>query len=277
MILARRQHWLSGQAGDRIAMTDGRALYLELLKKVITDTVYKTEPDHDNQNTGAFVPAFTFHYIRGTAVSMLPATRLDNIRDCIMTILRDGIPGDLIETGVWRGGACIYMRGVLKSSGINDRTVWVADSFEGLPEPDASQHPREAEFFHSPLLQKGYQRMAASLEEVKCNFQAFGLLDQNVSFIKGWFEQTLPNAPIKKLALLRVDGDYYQSTMAALNALYDRISPGGFVIVDDYGEDLWTNCREAVDDFRQSKNITEAMQRVDSKCVFWQKKSVVFA
>src|SRR2546421_11376918 len=93
-----------------------------------------------------------------------------------------------------------------------ERIVWVADSFEGLPEPDLSR-TKERDFFHSPVLQKAYQKMAASEEEVRRNFAAYGLLDENVRFLKGWFNDTLPSAAIEHLALIRLDGDFYDSTI----------------------------------------------------------------
>ena len=126
------------------------------------------------------------------------------------------------------------------------------------------------EFYNSPTLQKAYQRMAASIEEVQRNFEAYGLRDEKVVFLKGWFKNSLPSAPIGRLALMRLDGDYYDSTMDSLIFLYDKLSAGGFCIIDDYGEDLWTDCRSAGDEFRRSRNITEPLHRVDSKCYFWQ-------
>jgi len=83
----------------------------------------------------------------------------------------------------------------------------------------------------------------------------------------------LPKAPIKRLAVIRLDGDYYQSTMDALTSLYDKLSPGGYVIVDDYGERLWTYCRKAIEDFRRERGIVDELRRVDSKCYYWQRSA----
>jgi hypothetical protein len=217
------------------------------------------------------VPQFTEHYIKGQAITMQPMVRLDNLQHCVESVIEDKVPGDLIETGVWRGGACILMRAILLQNGVTDRTVWVADSFEGLPEPDAGRFPTEAQAFHGPVITKSYDRFAAGLDLVQANFKAFGMLDGQVKFLKGWFKDTLPGAPIERLAVIRLDGDYYESTMDPLNALYDKLSVGGYVIVDDYGEDLWTNCRQAIEDFRKSAGITDEMIRVDSKCWYWRR------
>jgi hypothetical protein len=245
-------------------------LYIDLLKKVLTNTLFEPEPDVDEE-VHRFVPAFTKHYMKSPAITMLPMARMDNLEHCVRTVVADNVNGDLIETGVWRGGATILMRAILKSLDVRDRTVWVADSFEGLPEPDAEKFPTEAKGFHGPVITKAYDRFAASIETVQANFQAFGLLDNQVRFLKGWFKDTLPNAPIERLAVMRLDGDYYESTMDALTALYDKLSVGGFVIIDDYAEDLWTNCRQAVDEFRASRGITDELIRVDSKCSYWRR------
>jgi hypothetical protein len=245
-------------------------LYLDLLARSLTGTLYSPEPDHDDPDAGRFVVAFTMHYMRGNAVTMLPRKRLDNIRHCIERVLTDEVPGDLIETGVWRGGASIFMRGCLKALGRDDRVSWVADSFEGLPEPE-SDRPKEHAFYNSALMQKHYAKMAATIEEVRENFAAYGVLSDEVRFLKGWFVDTLAQAPIGRLSVMRLDGDYYTSTMEALTALYPRLSPGGFAIIDDYGEDLWTDCRQAVEDYRRANGVCEPITMVDSRCAYWRK------
>ena len=114
-------------------------------------------------------------------------------------------------------------------------------------------------------------RGGPGLDLVQANFRAFGMLDSQVKFLKGWFKDTLPGAPIERLAVLRLDGDYYESTIEPLRALYDKLSVGGYVIVDDFGEEMWTNCRQAIEDFRRSAGITDEMIRVDSKCWYWRR------
>lgn len=246
----------------------GPDLYLELLKRVLTDTLFGNEPDIDNPN---FIRAFREHYIRGRALTMAPVARLDNVRDCLVDVIRQGVPGDAIETGVWRGGMTIFMRGIMAALGVQDRNVWVADSFEGLPTPDAGRFPLEAQAHASATMRNDFRHFSASLEEVKAGFATFNLLDDQVRFLPGWFSDTLPSAPINQIALLRLDGDYYESTSVALRSLYDKLSVGGYVIIDDYGEDRWTYCRRAVDEFRKERNILDELRRVDSKCYFWRR------
>jgi hypothetical protein len=245
-------------------------LYLRLLKGVLTNTLFEREPDADDQDERRYVDGFIRHYIRGSALSMLPGARFDNLRSCIETVIADEVQGSLIEAGVWRGGASIFMRGVLRAYDVRDRAVWVADSFEGLPEPDPEKYPREAKAHSGAVMTKAYKHFAVGIEEVQRNFAAFGLLDEQVRFVKGWFKDTLPTAPTGPIAVMRLDGDYYESTMDALTSLYDRLSIGGYVIIDDYGEDTWTYCRRATDDFRTSRGIVAPMIRVDSKCYYWR-------
>ncbi len=252
---------------------DTRALYLDLLKRSLTDTVFKSEPDANEENTLRYVSAAITHYQEGAAVSMLPLARLDNLQVCIEDVVRQGIPGDLIETGVWRGGATIFMRAVLKTLGQTRRLVWAANSFEGLPEPDAEKYPREAKAYRSAAMRKHYRHLAVGLEEVRRNFAAYGMLDDGVRFLQGWFKDTLPTVPIERLALMRLDGDFYESTRDALINLYDKLSVGGYVIIDDYGEDSWTYCRQAVDEFRQQRGIADPLIRVDKPCSFWRKSA----
>jgi Macrocin-O-methyltransferase (TylF) len=245
-------------------------LYLDLLKRSLTNTIFEREPDIDDDEF-RFTIERVSHYVNTDAVSMLPLARFDNIKNCVESILRNGIPGDLIETGVWRGGATIFMRGALKAYGVTDRVVWAADSFEGLPVPDAEKFPLEAKVQSGPVMQKVYHNLAVGLEEVKRNFAAYGLMDDQVKFLKGWFRDSLPMAPLGTLSLIRLDGDFYESTRDALQSLYDRLSIGGYVIIDDYGEDTWTYCRKAVNEFRSERHIEDLLVAVDSKCSYWQR------
>jgi len=248
------------------------ALYLDLLKKSLTGTLFRKEPDA-NETEERRVPDFVEHYIRGSAISMLPMARMDNLQFCVENVIRHDVPGDLIETGVWRGGATVFMRGILKAYDALGRDVWVADSFEGLPKPDGEAFPLEAKAHSGPVMTKLLRHFAVGMDEVKKNFEAYGLLDDRVHFLKGWFKDTLPHAPIARLAVMRLDGDYYESTRDALHHLYHHLSVGGYVIIDDYGEDAWTYCRKAVDEFRSAHGIHDPLVQVDSKCFFWRRSS----
>jgi len=199
-----------------------------------------------------------------TAETMVGRQRLANVRHAVETVLTEDVPGDLIETGVWRGGVTILMRGILEAWDDPGRRVWVADSFEGLPAPDEATYPADAG--HDLA---GVPALMVDADRVRANFERYGLLDDRVCFLEGWFADTLPSAPIEQLAVLRLDGDLYESTMDALAPLYDKVAPGGFVIVDDYG--AWEPCREAVDDFRRERGITDPIVEIDWTGVYWRK------
>jgi hypothetical protein len=201
-----------------------------------------------------------------SALSMIGAKRMLQLQRAAEFVIERGVPGDFIETGVWRGGACILMRAVLAAHGVVDRRVWVADSFRGLPEPNAARYPKD-----TGNMLCVFDQLAVSADDVRAGFARFGLLDDQVRFLEGWFRDTLPSAPIDRLAILRLDGDLYESTMDALVALYDKVSPGGIVIVDDYG--ILESCRAAVTDFRHARGVTETIYRIDDSGVHWQRSA----
>jgi len=201
----------------------------------------------------------------GYADTMIGLKRLDNLLQCCRDVVEKKIQGDFIETGVWRGGSCILMRAVLAAYRDTGRKVFVADSFAGLPPPDEDNYEADAGDVHHQM-----DFLAVSEEQVRRNFERYGLLDEQVVFLKGWFKDTLPTAPIDDLAILRLDGDMYESTMTALDALYDKLSPGGYCIVDDYG---LRGCKQAIDDFRKTHSIPDQLISVDWTGVYWQKNS----
>jgi macrocin-O-methyltransferase TylF-like protien len=197
--------------------------------------------------------------------TMIGRLRLENVATCLEQIHNSNVPGDLIECGVWRGGTTLFMRGFLKAYGITDRTVWVADSFAGLPAPSLPEDEG------LDLSADKYPMLTIPLAAVRDLFARYGLLDEQVRFLKGWFKDSLGAACIGSLALMRVDGDLYESTRDALSALYPKVSEGGFVIIDDYN--AIPACRQAVDDYRRRNGISAPLERIDWTGVFWQKAS----
>ena len=263
-------------------MRDVASLYIELLKKCVTNSIYNDDLDLQrgkfavNSETNKFesvegVPADPALKTLGKiwpsrAHTMIGIPRLENIQQCVEEVLKNGVQGDLIETGVWRGGASIFMRGILKAYGVTNRTVWAADSFEGLPPGDPARYPKEStgEFHRVAVL-------AVSLEEVRSNFERYGLLDGQVRFLKGWFRDTLPTAPIEKLAVIRLDGDLYESTMDGFANLYPKLTVGGFVIIDDYN--VIQACNDAVHDYREKNAITAELRMISGAGAYWKKES----
>jgi O-methyltransferase len=203
---------------------------------------------------------------RGWAINAYTLTslaRLQNLQDCVEDVLSSDVPGDLIEAGVWRGGASIFMRTLLALRS-SDRLVFVADSFEGLPAPDVDRYAADA---GRQLHRFGF--LSVSLEQVRDNFRRFGVLDDQVRFVKGWFRDSLPALAGHEWSLIRLDGDLYESTIGSLENLYPSLSVGGYLIVDDYG--ALPPCRQAVDDYRKVHGIEEEIRPVDHTCVYWRR------
>jgi hypothetical protein len=195
------------------------------------------------------------------APSMIGALRMENVRSECERVIAENVAGDFVETGVWRGGACIMMRAILSAYDIKDRRVFAADSFEGFP----AHSEADANFSIG-----GVADFAVSLDEVKTNFARYGLLDDQVVFLKGLFKDTLPVAPVRSIAVLRLDGDLYESTRDGLEHLYGKLSSGGSLIADDYF--LFEGQRKAIDEFRSAHNITDPIIRIDHFGGFWVKR-----
>jgi len=236
------------------------SLYLELLKKILVNSIYEDvsiHPGHDGSTH--------YNHLRATgddwprqAHTMIGRKRLDNLHYCLRTITSDMIPGHIIETGVFRGGTCIFVAGFLKQLE-SDRLVYVADSFAGFP------GGREEDKGDQCLTQNHY--FSVSRKQVEDNFKKYDLLTPNVVFLEGWFSDTLPtlNGPF---AILRLDGDMYSSTMDALVNLYPKLNSGGFCIVDDYKSH--PSCKRAVDEYRSANGITGPIIEIDNQGIFWR-------
>jgi O-methyltransferase len=240
-------------------------LYLNLLEASLTGMLFEDKPfaspwaqdglfDRNRRIKGLDWPSLAF--------SMIGSARMQNLRHACETVVLDQVEGDFIETGVWRGGACILMRGILNAYCDETRRVFVADSFAGLPQPDPENFPADKGDEHHTFTQ-----LQVSRADVEDNFRRYGLLDERVVFLEGWFKNTLPDAPIDRLAVLRLDGDMYESTIEALDALYHKVSYGGFVIVDDY---YLEPCSKAVNDFRERYEIMSPILPIDGIGRYWR-------
>lgn len=229
-----------------------------LLRKANLEVVRKRAYNRDERENGRDWPA--------RAETMAGLNRLANARFCIESVLADGIAGDIIETGVWRGGMSIFMRGVLKAHGVTDRKVWVADSFQGLPAADLVRYPAEASLDFTE-----FDILSVGVDQVRRNFERYGLMDEQVEFIVGWFQDTLAKAPIGDIAVLRLDGDMYESTIQALEPLYPKLAVGGYCIIDDYGN--IDACKTAVTDYRDANGIDDEIIDIDGWGAFWRKST----
>lgn len=250
----------------RIVSVIVRDFYLDLLIKVLANMIYG-DPSINPVNKGPFQAELREigYDWPALAHTMVGLRRLENVRELTQRALDERIPGDFIETGVWRGGCCILMRGILAANEVRDRTVYVADSFAGLPPPNPQIYPADREMDLSV-----HEELAVPLETVKANFARYGLLDDQVVFVKGLFRNTLSALDAGPFCLLRLDGDYYESTYDALKNLYPKLSSGGFIIIDDFNYLAAT--RQAVVDYRSRMGITAPMHQVDWSASWWRKE-----
>jgi hypothetical protein len=255
---------LQDRTAETEIITALRASYLDLMRDSLVGHLNRDPPlpacnvegfRHEFRENGWDWPSL--------APSMIGAKRMNNVRRECERVIKAGIPGDFMETGVWRGGACIMMRAVLKAYQIGDRRVIAADSFAGPP-PASGRIAANAEAdFH------GRNDFVVPIEEVQAAFARYGLLDGQVVFLQGLFKDTLPMAPVETLAVLRLDGDLYESTMDGLVNLYHKLSAGGTLIVDDYY--LFDAQRQAVDDYRAANHIADSLIQIDRFGGYWIK------
>lgn len=207
--------------------------------------------------------------------------RLLRIDDLYKKIRAEGIKGDLMECGVWRGGITVFMKALTRAYNDESRRVWVSDSFNGVPNA-ARQDSENLYAVPDDVKQMDRHQWGGSVNEpgvdgqfkekniltveheyVRDNFVRFGLLDEQVKFLPGYFNESLPEVSkqgMKELALLRVDGDLYTSTMDVLLNLYDFVSPGGFIVFDDYP---LPQSRRAIEDFFHSKGLDLNLIKTD--------------
>eukprot|EP01105_Mastigella_eilhardi_P002280 TRINITY_DN1278_c0_g1_i4.p2 TRINITY_DN1278_c0_g1~~TRINITY_DN1278_c0_g1_i4.p2 ORF type:complete len:336 (-),score=77.90 TRINITY_DN1278_c0_g1_i4:49-1056(-) len=187
-------------------------------------------------------------------LTMVGGRRMENIEWALRKVVGEGVPGDFMECGVWRGGASIFARAVLDTLGEDGRKVILADSFEGLPAPRTG---------NDKLYWSQMEYLRVSLETVKQNVASYGMNPEasNMQFCKGYFVDSLPVCQVNQLAVLRMDGDMYESTMDQLFNLYQKVSVGGVVIVDDYG---LPECKRAINEFKTWHNMDEPLVAVDS-------------
>ncbi|HEY5171076.1 MAG TPA: TylF/MycF/NovP-related O-methyltransferase [Acidimicrobiia bacterium] len=272
---------------DRDEVARLRSRYIDLIERALTHMLYRPfdirweenpEPDDESGSDELRAAAakelasedFDWANVRADgrdwpffAQTMVGVKRLANVRYCVERVIAEGVPGDLIETGVWRGGVVILMRAILDAYDDHGRTVFAADSFQGVPPPNEDAYPADA----GSRLHMA-KALTITRKDVEANFDLYGLLDERVQFLEGWFKDSLPAVKDRTWSVVRLDGDLYESTMDALTNLYPGLSVGGFLIVDDYGHDP---CRQAVEDFRAAHGVDEPVEAIDWLGAFWRR------
>lgn len=195
---------------------------------------------------------FSKLYRRVREHTMCSVARLHGLHQAVKWIAASHLAGDVVECGCARGGSAALMALSLRQLG-EHRNLWLFDTFEGLPAPTANDPDYEiAELFTGSCL--------GQLDEVRELFRAQGVAD-GVRFVKGLFQDTIPRSPIERIALLHIDGDWYDSVKVCLDELYDKVVPGGIIQFDDYG--YWKGARKAVDEFFAKRDIEVTLKRLD--------------
>ena len=264
---------------------------------LLADTVPSTTSDEDPGRScfSAQMPDImkVFHQVGSprSHVTMAGHPALQNTLQCAIHAVKGGLEGDFLEGGVWRGGNSIILAAVAQAANKCGRniTVWVADSFMGLPlgtlKDQQMAHIRNKPVGKQSRSKKPLKGVAlgqwtgssgrwtlavkGGVEAVRGNFARLNVLGPHVRFLPGWFNATIPAAPITKLALLRVDGDLYSSTWDLLAPLYPRTVPGACIIFDDYG--VWPQSKLAVDDYFRGIQVDPHLKPVGGSPWFMYK------
>jgi hypothetical protein len=215
-------------------------------------------------------PRFQESYERCTAYTMTSVERLYSLHKCVEYLVDASIAGDLAECGIWRGGSCMMMAQTLLASGDRDRRILMYDTYEGHPQPDPE---RDIDLWGNSGYEEWRRQTSegqvkgwgfASLQEVRENMQTTGYPDDKLEYIKGMVEETVPVHIPDRLALLRLDTDWYESTQVALVYLYPKLVTGGVLIIDDYGH--YRGQRQAVDEYFAAAGNRPLLHRIDYSC-----------
>ena len=197
--------------------------------------------------------------------TMLSSERLSALYDIVQTINNGNVEGVIVECGTWNGGSAAMMAASCRNSKTSTlrRAFWLFDSFQGLPRPGEKDADEEKQsFFH------GWNK--GDPAKVKKIFEKLRLPIEDVKIIPGWFNETLKQTNILKIAVLHIDADWYDSVKVVLDSLYDKVVSGGIIVIDDYGR--WQGAKMAVDDYLKEHDIKNVkLEKIDSSAVFFLK------
>ena len=202
-----------------------------------------------------------------TPYSMTGDNRLLHLIRATQYIAQAGIPGAMVECDVWRGGSMMAVARTLMQQGDAKRELYLYDTYSGMVEPDERDVDHRGMVARDTFQQKQWQQADgsdwcyASIEEVRANLESTGYEPALMHFVKGKVEQTIPGEAPRQIALLRLDTDWYSSTRHELIHLFPRLSPGGVLIIDDYGH--WKGQQQAVDEYFAQEGIHMLLHRVD--------------
>lgn len=220
-----------------------RENYIELMKKIILNSIYEDGPWITDGST----------FPKGKALTMIGTRRLNNLQMLIKTVIKDNITGDIIEAGCWRGGAMMFARTILNAYNQMNRSVFMCDSFSGIPQMEDSKYAQDKAAHTLGILNYNpVENVYAMLKKLN--------LENGTIVVKGYFNETLHKIHAKSFSIIRLDGDTYISTIQSISALYPKLSVGGYIIIDDYLG--WISCKQAITDYRKQHNIDEEIIEV---------------
>lgn len=204
--------------------------------------------------------------------TMVSYKRRSNVWDLAWACEKAGLPGAFVECGVWKGGSAAIMAYVAKKAG-HGRKTWLFDSFEGLPEPTAADGEKARVYAGDRTggAMSSIAKCVGPLDDVKALFARLAIPEDAYEPVVGWFQDTLPatRERLGPIALLRLDGDWYESTKVCLEHLYDNVVPGGYVVIDDYAH--WEGCQKAVDEFLAARGLQVELVAIDDSGRYWRK------
>jgi O-methyltransferase len=204
-------------------------------------------------------------YRRVGPYTMTTPPRIYALVQAVEYVVARGIPGAIVECGVWRGGSMMAAALTLLRLGVTDRELYLYDTFAGMPPPSEADTTRSGERAADLLAQEDENShiwAIASLSDVRAAVLSVGYPEERIHFVEGLVEDMLPATAPEGIGLLRLDTDWYRSTKHELEQLYPRLAPGGVLIIDDYGH--WEGARRAVDEYFAERHITLLLNRVDS-------------
>lgn len=240
-----------------------RTAYLDLVKRSVTNYAYLGgDRSFENFRCVEHYDLQRSHWkIDEVArpLTLLTKNQLELIEKVVVWLEEKRVPGDLLEAGIWRGGAVILMRALIDAYEMADRRVFAADSFAGIPPNERAMN--------DPV-DSWRDRWIATLDEVKQNIDRFGLLDDRIVFVVGFFADSLKTLAGERFALIRLDSDSYESVETSLEHLYPLLSRNGVVIIDDWH---LAGCRQAVLDYRERYGIADPIQVFDHNA-YWSKR-----
>lgn len=214
-------------------------------------------------------PDFVPMYRRSVECTAASVERLYALYTALRYLVARGVDGDIVECGVWRGGNCMLAGLALQHLGDSDRRIWLYDTFSGMAEP--SERDRDV-YGGKALDMRGQQftaegrptpfQFVASREQVAANMETTGFPAERTVYVEGRVEDTLPARRPDRLALLRIDTDWYESTAHAMRHLYPLLAPGGVLLLDDYGD--WPAVREAVHEVLAEQREELLLHRIDN-------------